>query len=129
MPTHVVLTRNGSTQEVAGYVNGTRVFAFIDCLNQATFDGPNDLYRAVQLVRENTRGGSGSGIDGALLDYVRLYDGALTPAQVENLYAVERTSGHDMPAVPAPANLLLGAIGAVGLFLGHRRHRRPAAAA
>ncbi|HEY1380579.1 MAG TPA: hypothetical protein VGF55_27505 [Gemmataceae bacterium] len=123
VPTRLVLTRDGSTGAVTGYVDGSEAFTFLDSKDLAMFDNPNGLSRTFQLLWDHTSGDAPLAATVGSLEAVRLYDGALTADQVQSLSVGAPPPVRDLAAVPAPGNLLLGALGAAGLLLGGRRWR------
>jgi Concanavalin A-like lectin/glucanases superfamily/PEP-CTERM motif len=76
----VTLTRDAAGQ-VFGYVNGSQEIGFIDSGNQATFSDPQQLARLFH--DDNATGGRES--SGGFVDYVRIYDVALSAAEVAGL--------------------------------------------
>src|SRR5262249_21137760 len=48
VPVTLVLTRDGSNDTVAAYINGVLQFSFTDSANDATFTGPNNIARFLQ---------------------------------------------------------------------------------
>lgn len=66
----VLLTRNGATGEVIGYVNGVQQFSFIDSAGDATFTAANNI---IQFLIDDTQTG-GREASGGFLDFVRIYD-------------------------------------------------------
>jgi hypothetical protein len=96
----VTLTRDTAGQ-VMGYVNGVQEISFSDTGNLATFSDPQQLARMFQ--DDNTTGGRES--SGGFVDYVRIYDGALSAGEVASL-----TNPVAAP-VPEPSSWALMAIG------------------
>lgn len=77
IPVTVLLTRDGSTNEVRGYVDGVEQFVFTDEYPYATFTGPdNILYIFMDDFDYPGEDQAGS------LDYVKIYDGPVTTASV-----------------------------------------------
>ena len=85
----VVVTRNAAG-DFTGYVNGTQVLSF----NNA---GATTLPSGLWLLRDDTSTG-GSESSGGFVDYIRVYDTALTAQQVAGLTPPGPVSG-----VPEPA--------------------------
>jgi hypothetical protein len=73
----VTLTRDAAGV-VAGYVNGVQEITFTDTGNQATFSDPQQLGRLFH--DDNATGGRES--SSGFVDYVRIYDVALSAAEV-----------------------------------------------
>lgn len=100
----VTLVRDGASNEVRGYVDGVRQFAFIDTATLATFSGTN-----VEFFRDdNSVGGEQSA---GTADFIRFYSGALNDNQVAAI---------NQP-VPEPATLAALGLGAAALL---RRRRK-----
>ena len=99
----VALTRDGTTGIVTGYVNGQQRFSFLDTttLGVTTPGVPSNLI----LFKDDTATGS-TEASGGQLNYLRVYNGALTSTQVAALYA-----GGAPQAVPEPAAALLLLLG------------------
>jgi len=109
----VVLTRDGATRQVVGYVDGEQVISFIDSSDQAIIGTQNSL----RLFKDDSAVG-GEESAGAVAR-VQLYDGALTAAEVRALGArtladlpppvlgeevnVQATSGEVLVAIPGSA--------------------------
>ncbi len=80
----VVLARDGSTDQVTGYVNGTQEFQFTDTNDRAVIDASNTL--RFLLDDEQTTSEEAAGA----VARIRLYDAALTPSEVA---ALDQTHG------------------------------------
>ncbi|HEV2569139.1 PEPxxWA-CTERM sorting domain-containing protein [Sphingomonas sp.] len=109
----VVVTRNAAG-DFTGYVNGTAVLSF----NNA---GATTLPNALWLLRDDTATGGGESSSG-FVDYIRVYDTALTAQQVAGL-----TPPGPVNAVPEPATWAM-MIGGFALAGSAARRRRPASA-
>lgn len=109
----VALTRDGATGIVTGYVNGQQRFSFLDntTLAVATPGVPSNLI----LFKDDTATG-GNEASGGQLNYLRVFNGALTSGQVSALYA-----GGAPQAVPEPTTLLLLMLGGPVVFALARR--------
>ena len=109
----VALTRDGASGIVTGYVNGQQRFSFLDTTTLAvTTPGvPSNLI----LFKDDTATG-GNEASGGQLNYLRVYNGALTSTQVSALYA-----GGAPQAVPEPQAVLLLMLGGPVVFALTRR--------
>jgi len=102
----VTLTRDAAGQ-VTGYFNGVQQFQFDDAGGLATFSGANGIayfFRDDNAVPGEASSGS--------IDYLSIYDTALTAGDVANLTS----------PVPEPATGLL-AVAGIGVFALLRRRR------
>ena len=110
---HVVLTRDSASNTVTGYVNGVQRFSFVDSSPLATVTAPNNqlTFFVDDFATSQNEASSGT------LNFLRVYNGALTAADVAALYA----AGSPV-AVPEPSTAMLLALGAAGLLV--RRWRR-----
>jgi hypothetical protein len=111
----VVLTRDGTTNLVTGYVNGVSRFSFTDSSSQAVISAAsNTLTFFVDDLHT-----SQSEISSGTLNYLRIYNGALNSSQVSALFATGAPS-----AVPEPTTTAVyAALGALA-FVVLRRQRR-----
>ena len=116
---HVVLTRNGATGDTMGYLDGVLQWMFTDDgIPAAAVPGGNILHFFV----DDTVTGQSEAQPGSV-DFIRIYDGALTGSEVEIL-----AEGGDLelpppPSAPEPTTLLLLGLGLAGLgFARKRRH-------
>lgn len=101
----VVLTRNGANSLVTGYVNGFQRLSFTDSSNLAVINS------TLRLFQDDTyNGGEASA---GFVDYIRVYDQALTGAQVEALTPPVANGG--VGAVPEPATWAMMLLGFFGL--------------
>ncbi|HVY63123.1 MAG TPA: LamG-like jellyroll fold domain-containing protein [Planctomycetota bacterium] len=75
----VVITRDGSTNEVACYANGVLQYSFIDTTGSSTFDASGN-----EIEFFNDNGGENSA---GVLHTVRIFDAALDQAEVSDLFA------------------------------------------
>jgi len=108
----VVLTRDVATGTLTGYVNGHQRFLFVDSSSLAVTSAPgNKLVFFVDDAATGQREASGG-----TLNYLRIYDGALSSAQVSALFA----AGAPL-AVPEASTALLLCLGVAGLALARRR--------
>jgi hypothetical protein len=78
--TPLVITRDGATNQVIAYVNGVQQFAFQDVTHEASFNGANNI---IHLLRNDI---FFSEDPSGFLDYVRIFNCALTPQEVQQLY-------------------------------------------
>jgi hypothetical protein len=98
----VVVTRNAAG-DFFGYVNGTQRLAFT---NAGLTVMPNDLW----LLRDDTSTGGGES-SGGFVDYIRVYDTALTAQQVAALTPPD--PGNTVPE-PASWALMIAGFGLAG---------------
>jgi hypothetical protein len=120
---HLVLTR-AADQRFTAYVNGAQVLSFLDAGLHAVFSEPgakaNLLMDDARTAREQS-GGS--------LDWLRVYDRALTGSEVAARFAAgdDALLGAAPPVTttPEPATAALLAAGAGALGLVARRRRIP----
>ena len=110
---HVVLTRDGATQLVSGYVNGQPRFSFADPGGLAIISGPNqELFFFVDDLAVANEASAGA------VDFIRLYNHPFSSAQVLALFQNGPPS-----AVPEPSTLHLGLLG-LGLLALRQDWRR-----
>jgi hypothetical protein len=81
-PTHLVVTRDGATNLLAVYVDGVEQVAFVDDTDIATFTGADAI---IHFLRDDSVAGGEN--PSGFLDRVRIYEGALTPDEVADLFA------------------------------------------
>lgn len=76
--THLVVTRDGDTDEFTGYVNGVEEISFIDDLGLAVFDTPESVINFLvdDFPTEQSEDAGG------FLDFVHIYDGVLNSDEV-----------------------------------------------
>jgi hypothetical protein len=110
---HVVLTRDGATDVVTGYVNGKQSFSFVDTALDATH--PND--RLYFFADDRFKGGA-SDASGGTVNYLRMFNGALTASEVNALFL----AGPPMAVPEAPVAVLLS-LGLVVTLATVRRRR------
>ncbi len=118
---HLVLTRDGVTKLVTGYVNGVSQssFSFTDSSDFAVFTGPSNI--AQFFIDDPGTGGEASA---GVVDRIRIYDGVLSGAQVTALFNGGPPPGLPINGVPEPsAMVMLMGAGAAGLALLPRRKR------
>jgi hypothetical protein len=78
---HLVVTRDGTTQQFVAYLDGVREFAFTDSTGLAVFAGTN---RIIHFLRDDSVTGSEN--PSGILTRVRIYDTPLTGEQALALY-------------------------------------------
>lgn len=109
VPARLVLTRDDSSDEVAGYVNGIQQFSFTDSGGIAVFAAGNDV---MNFFTDDAVTGFGEASAGSV-DHIVVYDTPLSASEVANL------SG-----IPEPANFAaVGGLLAAGLMLRNRRSK------
>jgi hypothetical protein len=104
----VVLTRDGATNDVTGYVDGVQQFSFNDVDERAVFSAADNILR---ILRDDGDGGeNGTGE----INQFRIYSGAMTAPEVLAL-------GGPKP-IPEPSVALLGSVVLLGSCI--RRSRK-----
>jgi hypothetical protein len=109
----LVITRDDSTDEFNGYVNGVLQITFTDSAGLGIFDAANNI---INFFNDDAATGNGEASVG-LVDQIAIYDMALTAAEVLDL-------GGPGGAVPEPSTWAMIGVGAVVLFGLRRRSRR-----
>ena len=109
---HVVITRS-ATNVFSAYVDGTLDLSFTDASNKAVFAG-NVINFLRDDMSQNSEHSSG------FVDYVRIYDEALTAQQVLARFQAGDTNLSQVPE-PATVALLAGGLLAVGGVAARRR--------
>ena len=114
---NVVLTRNGTTGLYSAYLDGNLAFSVTDLGGTASFSINNRTmyFMGDDLSTSNAENSPGS------LDRIRIYDGALTQAEISNLDLSEPTN---TSAVPEPQTAGIFAAAAAGLVMLRRRVSR-----
>ena len=109
----VMLTRDGASGTVSGYVNGVLRVSFNDSLsNYALVTAPNNaLIFFVDDAVQGTESSSGTA------NYIRIFNGALSGADVAALYATGAPSAIPEPGVTAA---IFGLV-AIGIWVRRRR--------
>lgn len=105
---HIVLTRDAATDVVTAYVNGEQRFSFVDNLSLATPPGFSNKLNFFVDDQVNASGGTAN--------YLRVFNGALTGAEVSALFAAGYPN-----AVPEPSTFILLTIGTAALAYTSRR--------
>lgn len=113
---HFVLTRNSTTDTITGYVNGAPQFT----LSEDVKSSPDAISAGFNF---SLREGSSATLAslGGRVDFVRVYNGALSAGEVSELFA----AGAPL-AIPEPETYALFGAGLIAYFLS-RRGRKTAA--
>jgi CubicO group peptidase (beta-lactamase class C family) len=82
MDHHMVITRDGTSNEFITYVDGMAWISFPDSSNLTTFNGTNNIIHFLQDDIVSMAAEESSGF----LDYVRIYDQVLTSQEVTTLF-------------------------------------------
>lgn len=106
-----VLTRDAVTDVVKGYVNGQTEFVITQ--DVATTAAPLNVSFAFSL--KDATSNSISPFVGGRVDTVRIYNGVLSAAEVQDLY----TSGIPL-AIPEPSTYALLGVGIIALYFNRR---------
>jgi hypothetical protein len=108
---HVVLTRDGATGLVTAYVNGEQRFSFLDLETLSAVPGFSNKLNFFVDEKSNESGG--------LVNYLRIFNGALSAGEVSALFA----AGPPVVIAEPPAFALLAG-GAILAWLSRRIRRR-----
>ena len=85
----MALTRDSGTNQVTGYVNGVQQITFTDGTSLAVFTGANSEIRF--FIDDTATGGSEA--SAGVVDRIRIFDGALTAAQLNPALAATYWKG------------------------------------
>ena len=110
---HVVLTRDGTTNLVTAYVNGIERFSFADDEFHAV---PSGLNNGLSFFFNQS---SDPHYPGGTLNYLRVFNGALTGSEVNALFAAGPPD-----AIPEPSSVILITLGTLGVLATHRLRGR-----
>jgi len=110
---HFVLTRNSATDAITGYVNGSPQFTLAEDVKSS----PDAISAGFNF---SLREGSSATLAslGGRVDFVRVYNGALSAAEVSELFA----AGSPL-AIPEPETYALFGAGLIAYFLSRRRKK------
>jgi hypothetical protein len=113
----VLLTRDGSTGAVNGYVNGALMLSFTDASNLATFSEPQQI---IHFFQDDIRTG-GRESSAGIVDSICIFDGAISSDGASN------ASCNVISVVPEPsewAMMILG-LGLIGSIARRRQLGEP----
>jgi hypothetical protein len=113
--TTVVITRSSATNVVTAYINGQSVFSFTDINSAAVLASNRQLLFFRDQLTLNPNGTLASGT----LNYLRVFNGALTSTEVSALFA----AGAPL-SVPEPSTAALMVTGLAVFAVALRRRRR-----
>lgn len=111
---HLVLTRDSSTNVVTAFVNGQQSFSFLDTAGEAAMPG---LSNRLSLFIDDSNSAQASG---GTVNYLRVYNGSMSSAEVSAIYAAGPPLSIPEPSVTA---LLLAGSGAFVATRGWRKWR------
>ncbi len=110
---HFVITRNAATDTITGFVNGVQQYV----INDNVKNTPDAITAGFRFsLRDGSRITLAS--LGGRVDYVRVYNGALTTAEVGELFA----AGAPL-AIPEPETYALFGAGLIAYFLSRRSRK------
>jgi hypothetical protein len=90
---HLVLTRDDATNVVRAYIDGVERWNFVDNAGDAVFDGTDDV---VRFFQDDTASGQTEAQSG-FVDRIRIFDGALSAADVAALFNPPPPPPPDVP--------------------------------
>jgi hypothetical protein len=114
-PAHLIVTRDGATNQFLGYVNGNLVLTTDDVSLFGTFTGTSQI---AHFFRDDLVNGSEA--SAGFLDFIRTYDTVLTQSQVTARYNSAITPA---TAAPEPSTFALVGFAALGMVGVVRRRR------
>jgi hypothetical protein len=113
----IVVTRNGVTGTIVGYVDGVQQFSFVDASGDGIISAANTLRF---FIDDNESGGDAA--DGAVAR-IRIYDNALSPAEVAALDRLPPGAVVHVPTLSPFALLALAALLGIATWAARRRRR------
>jgi fibronectin type 3 domain-containing protein len=102
---HVVFTRDGGTKAARGYVDGIEKLQATDPGNTGVFSATNQI---IQFFKDDSASSFGEAGAGSV-DFIRIYDGVLTLAEVQALSSTDDLPGPvtNLTATPADQKVTL----------------------
>lgn len=109
----LVATRNDTTDQFVGYINGTQRIAFTDNAGLAVFTAANNI---IHFFKDDVATGERE-VSAGVVDLIRIYDAPLSASEIASL-------SDPVSTVPEPSTLFL-LVSAVGLLgVGRLRQQR-----
>jgi hypothetical protein len=116
----IVLTRAGGSGTVVGYVDGVQQFSFVDSGGDGVISAANTLRF---FIDDNQSGGDAA--EGEVAR-IRIYNNALSPAEVAALDRLPAETAVDVPTLSPLALLALAALLGIAMWAALQARRAPA---